>query len=116
MPITLDHFLVLSAIVFAIGLFGALSRRGLVSILLCIELMLNAVNITFVAFSRYIAVPGSGQPADIGQLTGQLTGQVFALFVIAVAAAEAAVALAIILAIYRNRRTTNVEDVSLMKW
>jgi NADH:ubiquinone oxidoreductase subunit K len=110
--ITLDHFLVLSAIVFAIGLFGALSRRALVAVLLGIELMLNGVNITFVAFSRYLDVPGSGQAAA----TGQLTGQVFALFIIAVAAAEAAVALAIILAVYRIRRTTNVEDVSLMKW
>jgi len=110
--VTLDHYLFLSAAVFAIGLFGALSRRGLVAVLLSIELMLNAVNITFVAFSRYLDVPGSDQVAT----AGQLSGQVFALFVIAVAAAEAAVALAIILAVYRTRRTTNIEDVNTMKW
>jgi NADH:ubiquinone oxidoreductase subunit K len=110
--ITLDHYLVLGAVLFAIGLFGALSRRGLVAILLCIELMLNAVNITFVAFSRYLSVSGQGQQVA----TGQLTGQIFALFIIAVAAAEAAVALAITLAVYRTRRTTSIEDISLMKW
>ncbi len=112
MQVTLNHYLALSAIVFSIGLYGALAKRNTVAILMCIELMFNAVNITLVAFSRYVRVPGTGEAA----LANQLTGQVFALFIIAVAAAEAAVALAIILAIYRNRRTVNVEEVNLLKW
>lgn len=109
MSITLTHYLVLSAIVFSIGLFGALAKRNVVAILMCVELMLNAVNITLVAFSRYLPVP-------TGSLTNGLNGQVLALFVITVAAAEASVALAIILAIYRGRRTINVDEVNLMKW
>ena len=89
MVIGLEHYLILSAILFSIGLYGVLAKRNAVIILMCIELMLNAVNITLVAFSRYVV------PA-------MLTGQVFAIFVIVVAAAEAAVGLAIILAIYRG--------------
>jgi NADH:ubiquinone oxidoreductase subunit K len=112
MQVTLNHYLALSAIVFSIGLYGALAKRNTVAILMCIELMFNAVNITLVAFSRFARVPGTGEAA----LANQLTGQVFALFIITVAAAEAAVALAIILAIYRGRRTVNVEDVNLLKW
>ena len=112
MPVTLDHYLTLSAVVFAIGLYGALAKRNTVAILMCIELMLNAVNITLVAFSRYLQVPEVGQAGVVSQLTGQ----VFALFVVTVAAAEAALALAIILAIYRSRRTVNVEEVNLLKW
>lgn len=110
MEVTLTHYLVLSALIFAIGLFGALAKRNVVTILMSIELMFNAVNIALIAFSRYLPVP----PADAAQQG--LNGQVFALFIIAVAAAEAAVALAIILAIYRERRSVNVEDVNLMKW
>lgn len=109
MPITLTHYLVLSAIVFSIGLFGALAKRNVVAILMCVELMLNAVNITLVAFSRYVPIPA-------GSVVNGLQGQVLALFVITVAAAEASVALAIILAIYRGRRTVNVDEVNLMKW
>jgi NAD(P)H-quinone oxidoreductase subunit 4L len=107
MQITLEHFLALSAVIFSIGLFGALSKRNVVSILMCIELMLNAVNISLVAFSRYITAPNSA---------AQLGGQIFALFIITVGAAEASVALAIILTIYRTRRTVNVEEVNLLKW
>ncbi|MGH2458522.1 MAG: NADH-quinone oxidoreductase subunit NuoK [Chloroflexota bacterium] len=110
MQVTLTHYLVLSALIFSIGLFGALAKRNVVTILMSIELMFNAVNVALIAFSRYLPVP----PADAAQLG--LNGQVFALFIIAVAAAEAAVALAIILAIYRERRSVNVEDVNLMKW
>ncbi len=110
MSITLTHYLVLSAVVFSIGLFGALAKRNVVAILMCIELMFNAVNIALIAFSRYLPVPASNA-AQQG-----LNGQVFALFIIAVAAAEAAVALAIILAIYRQRRTVSIEDFNLMKW
>jgi NADH:ubiquinone oxidoreductase subunit K len=109
MPITLNHFLLLSALVFSIGLYGALSKRNVVAILMSVEIMFNAVNIALVAFSRYLPV-ASGSPAQ------GLNGQVLALFIIAVAAAEASVALAIILSIYRGRRTVNVEDVNLMKW
>jgi len=110
MTITLTHFLILSGIIFSIGLYGVLAKRNVVSILMSIEMMFNAVNITLVAFSRYLPVPTSDSAAQ------GLNGQVFALFIIAVAAAEAAVALAIILAVYRGRRTVSVEDVNLMKW
>ncbi len=103
MSVGLGHYLILSAILFAIGLYGALSRRNAVVILMSIEIMLNAVNITMVAFSRYI-VPSL------------LTGQVFAIFIMVVAAAEAAVGLAIIMTIYRTRATIESTDVNLMKW
>lgn len=99
----LNHYLILSAVLFSIGLYGALSRRNAVAILMAIELMLNSVNITFVAFSTYLT-------PDF------IVGQVFALFVIAVAAAEAAVGLAIVLTIYRNRESVDVEQVDLLKW
>ncbi|MFC2065757.1 NADH-quinone oxidoreductase subunit NuoK [Chloroflexota bacterium] len=102
MSLGLEHYLILSALLFAIGLYGALTKRNAVIMLMCIELMLNAVNITMVAFSRYI-VPTL------------LTGQVFALFVIVVAAAEVAVGLAIILAIYRGLEAIDVTKVDLMK-
>ena len=109
MPITLTHYLILSALIFSIGLFGALSKRNAVAILMSIEIMFNAVNISLVAFSRFLPVP-------TGNLASGLNGQILALFIITVAAAEAAVALAIILAIYRGRRSVNVDDVNLMKW
>ena len=99
----LEHYLILSAILFSIGLYGALTKRNAVIILMCIELMLNAVNITMVAFSRYI-VPSL------------LTGQIFAIFIIVVAAAEVAVGLAIILAIYRGLETIDATKIDLMKW
>jgi len=88
---------------FAIGLYGALAKRNAIVILMSIELMLNAVNIAMVAFSRYI-VPLL------------LTGQVFAIFIMVVAAAEAAVGLAIIIAIYRGRETVDATQINLMKW
>ena len=103
MSIGLEHYLILSAILFSIGLYGVLAKRNAIIILICIELMLNAVNITMVAFSRYI-VPLL------------LTGQVFAIFIIVVAAAETAVGLAIIIAIYRNRDTIDATQIDLMKW
>ncbi len=103
MNIGLEHYLVLSAVLFFIGLFGALTRRNAVIILMCIELMLNAVNITLVAFSSYI----------VPQL---LTGQVFAIFVMVVAAAEVAVGLGIVLAIYRHFTNIDVNNINLMKW
>lgn len=103
MEIGLQHYLILSAILFSIGLYGVLAKRNAVIILMCVELMLNAVNITLVAFSRYI-VPV------------MLTGQVFAIFVIVVAAAEVAVGLAIIFAIYRGLEDIDVSKIDLLKW
>lgn len=103
MEIGLNHFLVLSAILFGIGLWGALSKRSAVVILMCIELMLNAAAIAMVAFSRYVTPE-------------LLTGQVFAIFIIVVAAAEATVALAIIMSIYRSRDTIDATKIDLMKW
>lgn len=106
--VTLNSFLVLGALMFAIGLFGALSKRNAVAILMSIEIMLNAVNITLVAFSA--AFVGKAPVGD------RLTGQVFAVFIITVAAAEAAVALAMIIAIYRRRSTIDVGAINLMRW
>ena len=103
MTIGLTHYLVLSAALFCIGLFGALTRRNAVIILMCIEIMLNAVNISLVAFSSYV-VPLL------------LTGQVFAIFVMVVAAAEVAVGLAIIFAIFRHFTDIDVNKINLMKW
>jgi len=103
MAVGLEHYLMLSAVLFSIGLYGALAKRNAIVILMCIELMLNAVNIAMVAFSRYI-VPL------------QLTGQVFVIFIMVVAAAEVAVGLAIIIAIYRHRETIDVTKIDLMKW
>ncbi len=103
--IGLTHYLVLSGILFTIGLYGALAKRNAVGILMCLELMLNAVNLALVAFSRYL-VPG----------VVLLTGHVFAIFVMVVAAAEVAIGLAIVLTLYRRRETVDVEKTNLMKW
>ena len=100
MPIA--YVLVLSALIFCIGVYGVLSRSNAVMVLLSIELMLNAVNINLVAFST--------------MFEAGVQGQVFALFVIAVAAAEVGVGLAIVILIYRNRQSVDVDDMSLMKW
>ncbi|MDR7079663.1 NADH-quinone oxidoreductase subunit K [Neobacillus niacini] len=95
-------FLALALILFCIGLYGALTKRNTVIVLISIELMLNAVNINLVAFSKYGVAPS-------------ITGQVFALFTISVAAAEAAVGLAILIALYRNRKTVNIDEMNTMK-
>lgn len=100
--IPLTWYLIVAALLFCIGVFGALARRNAVGVLMGVELMLNAVNINLVAFWRHTAV-------------GQMTGQLFAIFVITVAAAEAAVGLALIIAIYRQRNTVNVEEIDSMK-
>ena len=99
----LEHYLILSAVLFSIGLFGALSKRNAIVILMCIEIMLNAVNISMVAFSRFVTPT-------------LLTGQVFAIFIIVVAAAESAVGLAIIIAIYRLHDTIEIDNINLLKW
>ena len=100
--IPLSWYLLVSAALFCIGLYGALARRNAIGILMGIELMLNAVNINLIAFWRYV------RPQT-------LTGQMFALFVMTVAAAEVAVGLALIIAIYRSRDTVNVEEVDLLR-
>jgi NADH-quinone oxidoreductase subunit K len=92
--------LVLSAILFAVGAFGVLVRRNAIIVFLCIELQLNAVNLSFVALSRYLGIEG----------------QLFVFFVMTVAAAEAAVGLAIIIAIFRHYQTVNVDNFNLLKW
>ncbi len=101
--IPLNWYLIVAAILFCIGLYGALARRNAIGILMGIELMLNAVIINLIAFWRYVTPEF-------------LTGMVFALFVITVAAAEAAIGLALIISIFRNQETVIVEDVEMMKW
>ncbi|HYG34154.1 MAG TPA: NADH-quinone oxidoreductase subunit NuoK [Clostridia bacterium] len=100
MNIGLEHYLVVSAILFSLGLLGVIVRRNLLVIYMGLELMLNAANLALVAFSRF---------------NNNLDGQVFVFFVITVAAAEVAVGLALIVALYRKRQTAHVEDLTLMK-
>ena len=107
MGLTLNHFLVLGAILFGIGLYGAISKRNAIAVLMGIEIMLNAVNITMVAFSFFNKVP---------RYATLLTGQIFAIFIITVAAAEAAVALAMIISIYRKLNSVDVGEIDVMKW
>jgi NADH-quinone oxidoreductase subunit K len=95
------HYMTVSAILFALGTFGVLTRRNAIVIFMCIELMLNAVNLTFIALSRHL---------------NNLDGQIFVFFVMTVAAAEAAVGLALMIAFYRNRETIDVEEMNLLKW
>ncbi len=102
--VDLEHVLIVGAILFAIGLYVALSKRNAVAVLMGIELMLNAVNLTFIAFARFVESP---RPLD---------GHVFAIFVITVAAAEAAVALALAVAVYRHRETVDMDKISLLRW
>ena len=99
--IPLEYYLFVSAIMFSIGTIGVLTRRNAIVIFMCVEMMLNAVNLTFVAFSRYL---------------GNIDGQVFVFFIMTVAAAEAAVGLALMIAFYNNRESIDVEDVNVMKW
>lgn len=103
MNIPLSWFLFLAAALFCIGLYGVLSRRNAIAILLGVELMLNAVNVNLVAFWRY-------------QDPLQMAGQVFAVIVFAVAAAEVAVGLALVISVYRQRKTVVADDLDLMKW
>jgi NADH:ubiquinone oxidoreductase subunit K len=99
--ITLQHYLVVSAALFSLGMLGLLSRRNAVVVLMSIELILNAANVNLVAFSRFAA--------------GNLDGQIFGVFVIVVAASEVAVALAIVLTLYRLRRTPNLDEADILK-
>jgi NADH-quinone oxidoreductase subunit K len=98
--VPLSHYLTLSVGLFVIGVGGFIFRRNIITVFMCIELMLNAVNLAFMAFARFL---------------GNLDGQIFVFFVIVVAAAEAAVGLAIIIAYHRNRQSLNIEEVDSMK-
>ena len=98
--VPLSWYLMLSAVLFALGVAGFLFRRNIITVFMSIELMLNAVNLTFIAFSYQLK---------------QVNGQIFSLFVMVVAAAEAAVGLAIILTVFKNRATLNIDDVNSMK-
>jgi NADH:ubiquinone oxidoreductase subunit K len=99
----LNQFLVLSAALFSLGIYGLLVRRNIVLILLSVELMLNAVNINLIAFESVIR-------------SSEAVGQIFAIFVITVAAAEVGIGLAIVLMIFRNRKSADVDDLSLLRW
>ena len=101
MAVGLEHFLILSAVLFSIGLYGVLAKRNAVIILMSIEIMLAAVSISMAAFSRYSHV---------------ITGQVFVILIMVVAAAEVAVGLALIITIYRRKKTVDAEKFDLMKW
>lgn len=101
--VSLEHYLILAAMLFCIGLYGALAKKNAIAVLMGVELMLNSVNINLIAFNKFLA------PLSV-------TGHIFAIFVIVVAAAEVAVGLAIVLNIYRERMSTNVDDFDLLKW
>jgi NADH-quinone oxidoreductase subunit K len=101
MTVPLSYYLVLSAILFSLGVAGVLTRRNAIIVFMCIELMLNSVNLTLIAFSSFL---------------GDVTGQILVFFVMAVAAAEAAVGLAIVIAIFRIRQTVNIDEINILKW
>jgi NADH:ubiquinone oxidoreductase subunit K len=103
----LSKFLVIGALLFIIGVAGVLTRRNIIVIFMSIELILNAANLNFIAFSRYLQ--------DTGNMNA-LAGQVFAVFVIVVAAAEAAIGLGIVIALYRNKETIWVDEIDILKW
>jgi NADH-quinone oxidoreductase subunit K len=97
----LNHYLILSMLLFLVGAAGFIIKKNIISVFLCLELMLNAVNLSFVAFARYL---------------NEVDGQIFVFFVMVVAAAEAAVGLAIAIVLFRNRNTLNIDDADSMKW
>lgn len=104
----LQQFLVLGAALFCVGMYGVLAKRNTIAVLMCLELMLNGINITFVAFNRYLQPPA-------GAAGSLFAGQVFALFVVAVAAAEAALGLAIVLAVYRLRHSVQMDEFDMLR-
>lgn len=101
--IMLEHALILGAYLFSIGIYGLVTSRNMVKALMCLELILNAVNLNLVTFSNFFD-------------SRQVKGDIFSIFVIAIAAAEAAIGLAIVLAIYRNRKSTRIDQFNLSKW
>ena len=103
LSVSLHHYLILAAILFGIGLFGVLTKKNAVAVLICIELMLSAININLLAFNKYVT------PNDF-------IGQIFVIFVITVAAVEVGLGLAIIIAIYRNKLKVNLDEFDWLKW
>lgn len=101
--VALEHYIILSAVLFCIGLVGVLTQRNVIKVIMCLEIMLNAVNIALIAFSQYITPIA-------------LTGQIFAIFVMVVAAAEVAVGIAIVFSIYRNKQSVDMENFNILKW
>ncbi len=99
--IELNYYLLLSALLFSLGVTGVLVRRNAIIIFMCIELMLNAINLSLVAFSAFL---------------GNINGQIFVFLVMTVAAAEAAVGLAIIISLFRNKETVNIDEINILKW
>ena len=99
--IDINYYLITSALLFSIGVAGVLIRRNAIIIFMCIELMLNAINLTFVAFSSFL---------------GNINGQIFVFIVMTVAAAEAAVGLAIVIALFRNKESVNIDGINILKW
>jgi NADH-quinone oxidoreductase subunit K len=99
--VSINSYLLVSAVLFALGTFGVLTRKNAIVVFMCIELMLNAVNLSFIALSHHL---------------GNLDGQIFVFFVMTVAAAEAAVGLALMIAFFRNRESIDIDDVNLLKW
>jgi NADH-quinone oxidoreductase subunit K len=97
----LHHYLILSLLLFLVGAVGFIVKKNIISVFLCLELMLNAANLSFIAFSRYL---------------NQVDGQIFVFFIMVIAAAEAAVGLAITIVLFRNRNTLSVDDADTMKW
>jgi NADH-quinone oxidoreductase subunit K len=101
MTVPINYFLALSAILFTVGVAGVLTRRNVIVVFMCVELMLNSVNLTLIAYSSFL---------------GDITGQVLVFFVMAVAAGEAAVGLAIVISLFRNRQTVNIDEINILKW
>jgi NADH-quinone oxidoreductase subunit K len=99
--VPLTHYLIFSATLFSIGVLGVLIRRNAIVVFMCVEIMLNAVNVSLIAFDRYL---------------NQHDGQIFSFMVICVAAAEVSVGLAIVIALFRNKATVNLDEINLMKW
>jgi NADH-quinone oxidoreductase subunit K len=97
----LNFYLILALSLFSIGVIGVLVRRNAIIVFMCVEMMLNSVNLIFVAFSSFL---------------GNLNGQIFVFFIMTVAAAEAAIGLAIIIALYRNKETINLDEINILKW
>ena len=99
--VPLTHYLIFSATLFSVGVLGVLIRRNAIVVFMCVEIMLNAVNVSLIAFDRYL---------------NQHDGQIFSFMVICVAAAEVSVGLAIVIALFRNKATVNLDEINLMKW
>jgi NADH-quinone oxidoreductase subunit K len=113
---TLVNFMMLSFLLFVVGVAGVLSRRNIIIIFMSIELILNAVNINLIAFSRYLQINQATLEAKLGSGINPISGPVFTIFIIVVAAAEAAVGLGIVISMFRNRETVAVDEIDLLKW